>query len=210
MKRIEEVYREILFEAMEKNEFVLTQSELSKKLGISLSIVNIAVRKLNLMGALKIQQRSFRILDIKKVLYSWASVRNLNKDIIFQMRIEASVREIERILPNILYTAYSAYKFRFSDVPADYSEIYVYGDENELEIIKKRISNFKVSPKNSKINPNFFVLKKDTLLNLYREIPLAQIFVDLWNLKEWYAKDFITAFENNLENKNGVLEFAID
>ena len=135
---------------MEKNEFVLTQSELSKKLNISLSIVNIAVKKLNSIGALKIQQRSFRILDIKKIIYLWASVRNLDKDIIFQERIEAPVREIERILPNIFYTAYTAYKFRFNDVPADYSEIYVYGDENEMETIKKRISNFKILSKNSK------------------------------------------------------------
>ncbi len=206
MKRIEEVYREILFKAMEKNEFVLTQLELSKKLNISLSIVNIAVKKLNLIGALKIQQRSFRVLDIKKILYLWASMRNLNKDIIFKERVEAPIREIERILPNIVYTAYSAYKFCFNDVPADYSEIYVYGDENELETIKKRISDFKILPKNSRANPNFFVLKKDSSLNLYKEIPLAQIFVDLWNLKEWYAKDFINAFENNLENKKKILK----
>ena len=198
MKKAEEVYREILFRAMEKNEFILTQSELSKKLNISLSIVNLAVKKLNSISALKIQQRSFHILDIKKILYLWASVRNLSKDIIFQARIEAPVREIERVLPNIFYTAYSAYKFRFKDIPADYSEIYIYGDEKDLEIIKKRISDLKVSLEKPGIKPNFFVLKKDISLNLYAEIPLGQIFIDLWNLKEWYAKDFINAFENKI------------
>ena len=202
MKKIETVYREILYRTMEKNEFNLTQSELSKKLNISLSIINLAVKKLNFVGALKIKQRSFHVLDIKKILYLWASVRNLKKDIIFQARIEAPIREIERILPSIFYTAYSEYKFRFNDVPADYSEVYVYADENELEKIKKRISDFKISLKNSQTNPNFFVLKKDLSINLYKKIPLAQIFVDLWNMKEWYAKDFIDAFENNLKNKN--------
>ena len=42
---------------------------------------------------------------------------------------------------------------------------------------------------------NLFILKKDSLLNLYKKIPLAQIFADLWNLKEWYAKEFIKALE---------------
>ncbi|MEX2017223.1 MAG: hypothetical protein WD876_02010 [Candidatus Pacearchaeota archaeon] len=201
MKKIEEVYREILYRAMEKNEFVLTQSELSKKLKISLSIINLAVKRLNSIGALKIQQRSFHVLDIKKILYLWASIRNLDKDIIFQARIEAPVREIERELPNVFYTAYSAYKLKLKDVPADYSEVYVYGDEKDLEMIKKRMPDLKDSSGKPKIKYNFFVLKKDISLNLYAEIPLGQIFVDLWNLREWYAKDFINAFENYIENK---------
>jgi len=196
MKRTEEIYREILFEAIEKKEKTLTQSEISKKLNISLSIVNSVIRKLGAIGAIKIHQRNFLVLDIKKTIYLWASLRNLSKDIIFKARIDAPVREIERVLPNIFHTAYSAYKFRFGDVPADYSEIYVYGDGEDIELIKKRISNFKVS-EDSK-NPNLFVLKKDRSMELYKEIPLAQIFVDLWNLKEWYAKEFINAMEEKL------------
>jgi len=206
MKKIEEVYREILYRAMEKNEFALTQSELSKKLGISLSIVNSVVKRLNSIGAIRIQQRSFDVLDIKKILYVWASLRNLGKDIIFQVRIDAPVREIERILPNVFYTAYTEYKLRFGDVPADYSEIYVYANEDELAEIKKRIFGFKISLENSGADSNFFVLKKDSSLDLYKETPLAQIFVDLWNLKEWYAKEFIIAFENNFENKDKILK----
>lgn len=195
MKKIEAIFREILYRAMEKKEFNLTQLELSKKLRLSLSIVNLAVKRLNSIGAVKIQQRGFHVLDIKKILYLWASARNLKKDIIFQARIEVPVREIERSLPNIFYTAYSAYKFRFDDLPADYSEVYVYADENEMETIKKRISTFKIL----KTNPNFFVLKKDSSLGLYKETPIAQIFVDLWNLGEWYAKDFIDALENKIK-----------
>ena len=197
MKRIEEVYREILFNAMEKKEKIFTQSEMSKKLGVSLSIVNAAIRKLNSIGAIKIHPRNFQVLDIKKIIYLWASIRNLDRDVMFQARIDAPVREIERILPDIFYTAYTAYKLRFEDVPADYSELYVYGSEDELELIKKRISGFNVS-ENSR-NPNFFVFKKDPSMNLYKKIPLAQIFVDLWNLKEWYAKEFINSMEGKLE-----------
>lgn len=195
MKKIEAVYREILYRAIEAKEFNLTQSELSKKLNISLSMVNRAVKKLHAMGAVKIGQRSFHILDTKKIMYVWASVRNLEKDVVFEARVELSVREIEGMLPDVWFTAYTAYKFIYNDVPADYAEVYVYADEKELKEIKKRIGTVKHSEKNL----NLFVLKKDANMNLYKRIPLAQLFVDLWNLKEWYAKDFIKALENKME-----------
>ncbi len=199
MKRQEEVYREILFRVIEKNERALTQSELSKRLKISLSIVNSVLKKLDSMGAVKIKQRSFQVLDTDKILYLWASVRNLEEDIFFKARVKASVREIERVLPKVYYTVYTAYKFKFNDVPADYSEVYVYADEKELEEIKKRISDFGF--KENSENPNFFVLKKDSSLDLYKETPLSQIFVDLWNVKEWYAKDFLDSLKSKLAQK---------
>lgn len=194
MKKIELVYREILYRAIEKKETSFTQSELSKKLGISLSIVNLAVKKLEALGAVKIMQRSFKVLDLKKIIFFWASVRNLWKDVIFKVRVEIPVREIERIMPNIIFTAYSAYKLKFKDVPADYSEVYIYADNEETEKIKKRLINFKTSEK----NPNLFILKKDQALSSYKDIPIAQIFVDLWNLKEWYSKEFINALEKRI------------
>lgn len=197
MKQTELVYREILHQAIEEERFELTQSELSKKLMISLSIVNSAVKRLDAIGAVRILPRKFKVLNVRKALYFWASLRNLQKEIIFRKRIEASARDIERIMPDVIFTAFTAYKLRFKDTPADYSEVYVYADGSELEEIKKRISKFKSSEK----NPNFFVLKKDKLLKGYKEIPLAQIFVDLWNLKEWYAKDFIENFEKKLETE---------
>jgi len=194
MKRAETVYREILYRVIEEKERKLTQSELSKKLEISLSIVNSTVRKLSELGAVKILQRSFSVIDIKKALYFWASIRNLKKDIIFSGRIDLSVRDIERSMPNdIIYTAYSAYKFRFKDVPADYSEIYIYASDDGIKNIKKRL----VIKEN--IRPNLFVLKKDNLISKYKEIPIAQIFVDLWNLREWYAKEFVDALEKKIE-----------
>lgn len=196
MKQTELVYREVLYRAIEKGEKSLTQSELSKKLNLSLSIVNSAIRNLARMGAIKINQRNFNILNIKKILYLWASVRNTEKDIIFSIRIEAPIREIERIMPDVIFTSYTAYKLNFKDVPADYSEVYVYADKLQLETIKKRLKNFKTSEK----NPNLFILKKDSALSSYDKLPLSQLFVDLWNLKEWYAKDFL----NSLEKKIGV------
>ncbi len=197
MKKIESVYREILYRTIEKKEFQLTQSELSKKLGLSLSIVNLAVKKLESIGAIKIMQRSFKVIDVKKILYFWASARNLKKDIIYSARINMPVREIERNLPDITFTVYTAYKLKFNDTPADYSEVYVYADEKELETIKKRFPKAENEKK-----PNLFVLKKDKTLNLYKTLPISQIFVDLWNLKEWYAKDFLNALEMRIFENN--------
>lgn len=192
MKRIEEIYREILFQSMEKKNNTLTQSYLAKALNISLSIVNLALNPLRRMNAVNIKQRSFDIIDKKKILYYWASRRNTEKDIIYKTRVDKPVRKIEGEMPaDVLYAAYSAYKFKFKDVPADYSEVYIYS--NTIEEIEKRF------PKNNKV-PNLFVLKKDKNI---KEVTLANIFVDLWNLKEWYAKDFLTSMEEKL---NAILE----
>ena len=59
MKKMELIYRDILYNATEKGRFEMTQSELSKKFGISLSVVNAAVKKLGMIGAVKILHRSF-------------------------------------------------------------------------------------------------------------------------------------------------------
>ena len=55
-----------------------------------------------------------------------------------------------------IFAAYTAYKFKFNDVPADYSEIYVYGDES----LKGRF------PPNKGVS-NLFVLKKDNMIEKY-------------------------------------------
>jgi|SRR3989344_2006040 len=192
MKRAEEVYREILFQGMEKKRNSLTQSYLSKNLNMSLSMINLSLKPLIKMNAIKINQRSFDVIDKRKILYYWASNRNVEKDIIYRTRAEKPTKRIESEMPaDVIYTGYSAYKFKFKDVPADYSEIYVYC--NDVKEIEKRF------PKNDK-NPNLFVLKKD---RNNKEITIAQIFVDLWNLKEWYAKEFLKAMEEKI---NGLLE----
>jgi len=194
MKKTEFIYRDILYNAIEEKEPKFTQLELSKKLNLSLSVINSAVKKLEQIGAVKIMQRGFRVIDIKKIIYLWASLRNLQKDIIFKARVEIPVREIERTMPNLIFTAYTAYKLKFNDYPADYSEIYAYADEEELDTLRKRFVNIKIDSK----NPNLFVLKRDSLMSLYKTIPISQIFVDLWNLKEWYARDFLKSLERRI------------
>lgn len=191
MKKIEQLYREVLYQCLEEKRNIFTQKELSIKLNISLSTANYALKPLKNMGAIKVNLKNFNIINKKKILYYWASIRNLNKDIIYQTRV-GSIQEIEKSMPNdVIFAAYSAYKFKFKDAPADYSEVYVYSD-NPKEIEKR-------FPKNNK-PANLFVLKKD---NNLKKITIGNLFVDLWNLKEWYAKDFLKALEEKI---NGILE----
>ncbi|MEK6887371.1 MAG: winged helix-turn-helix domain-containing protein [Candidatus Aenigmatarchaeota archaeon] len=186
MKKIELVYCYVLEQALEKKRRSMTQAEIAEALGISLSTVNAAVGHLRKMGAVRVKLRSFEVADIKKILYYWASIRNVDKDIIYATRADMSVGEIEKNMPpGVVYAAYSAYKMKFKDVPADYSEVYVYGD---LEKVKKRFPP-------SKNKPNLFVMSG------LGGMTIANIFVDLWNMREWYAKDFLTAMEAKLHEK---------
>ena len=187
MKRTEEVYRELLYH-VEKGNAKLTQKAISDKLGISLSNVSNALQPLRRMNAISVKKMCFYIVNPKKILYHWASLRNLKKDIVYATRYEKSVVEIEKLMPDsAIFTAYSGYRLRFKDTPADYSEVYIYS--NDIKEIKKRFPE-------SKNTANIFVLKKDKNMDKYGKIATnANIFVDLWNLAEWYAKDFLKAME---------------
>ena len=91
MKKTEFVLREILFQAIEKKNRTMTQASLAGKLHVSLSTVNAVVKTLANMGAVEIMPKSFRIMDIKKILFFWASKRNLSKLITIQFTILGSV-----------------------------------------------------------------------------------------------------------------------
>ena len=93
---------------------------------------------------------------------------------------------------DVILGAYSAYTQKYNEAPADYDKIYVYADQNELAEIEKR------TPK-TKGNPNVFILKKDPYLKRAGVIASdAQTFVDLWNSKDWYAKDFLNKLKERI------------
>lgn len=193
MLQKEIIYREILYQVLEKKIFTFTQLALSKQFKHSLSTVHGALKPLQQMGAVQIKLRSFEVIDPLKILYYWASLKNLQKEIVYRTRISLPVKEIEKSIPdNTIYGAFSSYKLKFKDVPADYSEVYVYGNAEE---IKKRF------PQSNEMMPsNLFVLEKDKFMGEYgKTTTLAQTFVDLWNIKEWYARDFLDALKKRIE-----------
>ena len=196
MKKIELVLKEVLFQALENKNRKLTQAYLAKRLSLSLSVVNYALKPLAAMGAIKINTRSFIVLEPKKILYYWASRRNLKKDIIYSTRVELPVKKIEKELPGgVVFGIYLGYKFMFNDVPADYSEVYVYADD--IKEIQRRF------PKKQGKPENLFVLKKDDVIEYKKTGKIPQLFVDLWNTEEWYAKEFLKELEVRID---GLLE----
>ena len=193
MKKIERVYREILFQAFEEENRELTQKSLSSRCGVSIGSVHYALEPLENMNAVEKKTRKFLVLNPKKILLYWASLRDLTKDTVYETHSDKSVRMIENEMPQCLFTAYSGFKFKLGDPPADYSEVYVYADE---EKIRERFPE-------QKGRSNLFALECDDHLRKFEEVPLAQIYVDLWNLPSWYAHEFIKSMEGII---GGILE----
>lgn len=192
----ERVYREILYGVLEERTRVFKQLELSRVCKLSLSTVNYALRPLERMNAVEKKRFGFTVLDPKKILLYWASVRGLEKDIVYQTYVEEPVDKIESEVPaNSVFTAYSAFKFRFKRAPSEYGEVVVYGVARDFE---RRFGK-----ESTRLKPNLIVLNLDEHLLRFKIAPIAQIFVDLWNLRSWYAKDFLREMERIID---GVLE----
>jgi len=169
-----------------------TQQEIARKLNISLSTVNNAIKPLARIGAIEKKKFGLKIIDKEKIIIFWANKRNIEKDIIYKTRVEMQISEIEKLMPSgIVFTAFSAFKLKFKEVPADYSEVYVYANNEELNEIKKRF------PKKS--GPiNLIVLSKANYFPFKSIVSNELMFVDLWNLKEWYAKEFLNALKKKI------------
>lgn len=199
MNKQEIVFRALGSEVTSGNRS-FTQLGLSKNLGISLSAVNAAVKSLEAINAVRLKKRGFDVISLNRLLLYWATHRSLKKDIVYQTRVEMPMREIERSMPDgMAFTGYSGYRLLFNDSPADYSEVFVYARGEVLERIKKRFEP------NGK-TPNVIVLKCDDVLEKEiterqlknSSVAAVQLFVDLWNMNQWYAKDFVDALSKRL------------
>lgn len=192
MKKIEIIWRELLFQAIIKKQRQFTQKEVAAKFGFSTSTVFQALKSPRKMGAVRVTGRNFVLEDPEKLLYHWASVRNVNRDIILAGQIRLPIQEIEGRVPSeAVFGGYSAAKEVLKEVPSDYDKIYIYlPDKTQAE------KRFKIE----KGRENFFVLKKDKFLETYGQVtPISQTFVDLWNLPDWYAKEFTKALKKKID-----------
>ena len=186
MKKIEMIWREILDEGI--NSPLFEQKKLAKKFGFSTSTVFAALKPLRAIGAVTVTGRNFKIVNFEKILMFWATHRDLQKDIIFQTHIDFAslpagrqVFEIEGLVDNKkIYGAYSAARYLLNDFPADYDKVFVYGGAPRFPTVKGQ--------------PNFFILKKDKFMT-GKTTSVSQTFVDLWNLSDWFAKDYLEALK---------------
>lgn len=191
MTKKEILWREILHEYQKNPNNLFTQKALAERFGLSLSTVFHALKIPRASGAIDVRGRGFRVRDFEKFLLLWATLRNPKKDIIYATHSELPVQKAEGLMPpDTIFGAYSAYRFAYHDAPADYDKIYVYADS--ADDIRKRFPE-------QKGYLNLFVLKTDPHLASYgATTPPVQMFVDLWNLEDWYAKDFLAALKKKL------------
>jgi len=193
MSKKEILWREILFQAIGNKKFEFTQKDLARRYGFSLSTVFNALKIPRQTGSIKVTGRNFSVIDAEKFLYIWATNRNIKKDIIYQTRVDLSALQIEGIMPaEVIFAAYSTYRKKYREAPADYDKVYVYAMLENLEEIKKRFPP-------AKGNPNLFVLKSDPWLKDHGPLtPDIQTFVDLWNMEDWYAKEYLEALKGKM------------
>lgn len=186
MKKIELIWREILETGVKNPNF--EQKRLALKLGFSTSTAFAALKPLREIGAVEVSGRGFKLVNFAKVLMFWATHRQLARDIIYQTRVDLSVMEIEGLVDNqSIFGAYSAGRILLGEAPTEYDKVYLYA-LSFLEL-EKRFPKIKG-------NPNLFVLKADPFLERFGNVaPVSQIFVDLWNLPDWFSADFLNALK---------------
>src|SRR3990167_10358277 len=146
MKKIEIIWRELLYQALENKKRTFTQKEIAAKFGFSTSTVFQALKIPRKMGAVRVTGRFFILEDIEKLLYHWASVRSLEKDIMFSTHIDLPILEIEaKMPPSVIFGGFSAAREILGGVaPADYDTVYVYA-KSPAEV-KKRFEVGKSPP----------------------------------------------------------------
>lgn len=197
MHKIEYIWRELLYQAIEKNnpDFLIT--DLSRRFSLSTSVVSHALFPLRNLSIVEIGKIRSRLVDSEKLLFFWATRRNLKKDLIYSTFSSLEMMEIESSLPpSVCPTACSAVRLYLKSTPADYDKVYFYSDTPED--IQKRF------PESKKKNHNLFVLKKDPFFDLYSQTSLAQIFADLWNLSNWYSREYQNRLLTIIRNKIGL------
>lgn len=191
MNKKEAIWRELLVQSNGHHKQKFTQKELAVRFSVSLSTVWHALKVPRASGAVAVTGRFFTVKDFEKLLMLWASERALEKEIIFATHSDLPVQKREgNMPPEVIFAAYSAFRMAHHDAPADYDKVYVYADT--AESVKKRFPP-------AKGYPNIFVLRADPYLRQYGSTtPDVQTFADLWNLSDWYAKDFIAALRRRL------------
>jgi len=196
MLKIEYVWRELLYQAIELENPYFQISALSKKFGLSTSVVAHALKPLKELSIIETAKTRSQIINAEKLLFFYATRRRFGKDIVYQTFSPLALKQREASLPSSTYlTAFSAMRLYYHKTPADYDHVYFYTDE--VNEVKNRFVAINKPP-------NLFALEADPFLFLYPKTPLAQIFADLWNLPEWYARDYWIDLYNNIKDKIGL------
>ena len=207
MKKSQIVYRYLAENALrdKKARFVLRR--IAEELKVSPNTVSLAFMPLAKVGAVMKYNGYFNVIDLDKLLSFWAVTRNFDRDIAYSTYSERSLQEIEARMPSeIAYTCYSGYVARFGNDVSDYDKVYVYTTKSGMKEIKSRFPQQALSGKSD--YTNVIALMADPVLenainnhSLERDAaPLTQIYVDLWNNKDWYAYEFLKKVKKKIDD----------
>lgn len=206
MKKIQTVYRHLAEEVLKDRKRHFVMRDVARTLRISPNTVSIAAGSLGRIGAITRYEGYFSVTNFEKLLGFWAVERNLDKDIIYKTYVEEAESEIEKRMPaEVAFTCYSAYVALFGNDVSEYSGVYVYATEKGLDEIKKRFPERRLSERSD--YTNLTVLKPDVVLeerinngSLEKaSVSLPQIYVDLWNNKDWYAYEFLKKLKHRVD-----------
>ena len=92
----------------------------------------------------------------------------------------------------MVYGGYSAATQILGEPPSDYTTLYLYTDPKNLPEIKSR---YPVSKSGSS---QVIILKKPIYSPLKNHTSLPHTFIDIWNMWDWYARDFTSALEDKI------------
>jgi hypothetical protein len=196
MKKNVRVLREILYRVYDRGDFFMTQKSLAEACETSMDTVNRLVARLSQFRAIEKKPFGFRVSEPKKVLMFWAATRNLVSDISYSTYSPDSVVEIEQGMPEkTVFTAFSGFQRKFGRGPIGYEEVYVYSDPEE---VKRRF------PESRAIKTNIYVMRSDPHLTKTSSDgvpPLAQLYVDLWQIGGSPADRYLLDLDQSLEAK---------
>lgn len=193
MTKIETVWCQLLFDVLERGETHFQQQKLAEALSISTSTVHHALRDLRRMGAVQVGGDGGVVIDPEKILMHWASHRDLSRDIVSIVTLPEPVLEVEGLLPpGSILGGYSAVRHWYGEAPADYTTVHVY--HRDPRVVEARFAG---APSGDTI---LVVLKSPPLVPTRPETTsLAHTFVDLWNLPDWMAKDFVRRVKEEID-----------
>ncbi len=179
MMKKERIYRELLWLA-ERDRWT-TQRTLAKTCGVSLNLVNSVTRELKRVGALEAYPMRLHITDPAKILYAWASQRNLEQDITSRYAIGLPVHEIEKNMSgDVVFTAFSGWRLRAKGAPFDYNKVYAYVSPAAQTLVKRLLE---LLPR-TRGDANTFVMAVDDphlfMRAEHQVASVAQLFVDIY------------------------------
>ena len=185
ISKTESVWRYLLAAALERDERRQPSiTAIASELGLGVSTVHKALERPTTIGAVVVHpSRGVRVIDPWRLLVLWAGKRNLENDVLCRSTSALSPDQIERRVQesDAVLSGFGGIVSHLGSNPiASYDTVVYYGAPLE------DFGSDADGP------TRLLVLEPDPLLGRYgRVAPLAQCYVDLFNLPGWQAARFV-------------------